>query len=127
MGDRIAQTKREYAVQRIVQGIDSGLYPRGKRMPMNSVLAKQFGVSEGTVSNALYDAQRAGYMQDKPGVNSPWYASNAPGTVPEVSILLREARAQLVQVKAHLDGAVEAHRIAVARVDAAISSVMPEE
>lgn len=122
MGIRVELTKREETAARIIEGIKSGLYPRGKRLPFNAELAGEFGVSIGTVSNALYDVQRAGYLDEK-SRNGSWVVSLEPST--EVSTLdaLISTREELIQIKRGMDAASAAHRIAVARVDAAIDAI----
>lgn len=119
MGIRVEQTKREATAARIIEGIESGRYPRGEQMPFNSDLADEFGVSVGTVSNALYDVQRAGYMEEK-SRNESWVVSLAPSQDASAYDALVSARDALAQAKLGLDAASAAHRIATVKVDTAI-------
>lgn len=122
MGIRVESTKREETAARIIGGIKSGLYPRGERLPFNAELAGEFGVSVGTVSNALYDVQRAGYMDEK-NRNGSWVVSLAPSTEVDALDSLISAREALIQMKRGIDAASAAHRTAVARLDAAIDAI----
>ena len=72
-------TKREAAKQKLITNIFKNKYRPGEKLASSSELAKQFGISEGTVHLALNDLQREKIVQRVHG--SGTYISNNNGAI----------------------------------------------
>jgi GntR family transcriptional regulator, arabinose operon transcriptional repressor len=63
-------TKHVQIFESLKQQIESGHYPRGRRLPSEMELAKRFGVSRPTASRALRDLQNLGIIERRAGSGS---------------------------------------------------------
>lgn len=97
---------RDNVAAAIIEGIETGEYPAGQRLPYNSELETRYGASAGTISNALYDVQRAGYLEEK-SRNARWTVKRYPGVDTTALAAVEQARQTLDSIETLLSNALE--------------------
>ncbi len=63
------------------RSIESGEYRRFERLPASRQLAETFGVARNTLRDALYQLEREGLLQTKPG-SGTYVTANEPAAIP---------------------------------------------
>lgn len=107
---KIEGTLRAATAARLIREIEAGLYMPGSRLPFVSALAERYGVSTGTLSNALYDVQGAGYLAEKAGIAASWYVVAAQGVALSLPEALTRLRGILNEAQTIIDQILPAAR-----------------